>query len=275
MHFPPDDSIIRCFVLISGKCWLVIDGISDPIALKEGECILLPRGRAFTLTRALHLVPVSIGEIVSVPLNGTIFNYQGGGDCLGIACFFKLTGSHSAILLEELPPVVHIQKESEKGTLRWLVERMMEELSNPQPGGILFGQQLACMLLIQALRLHSSEGLDGKVGWLFALANSEMNAAISAIHADPAYHWTLKELARRAKMSRSIFALKFKKTVGMSPIGYLTYWRMMLAGERLSNSEDSVSTIAHSVGYESQSAFRKSFRNTMGCAPREYTLSRT
>ncbi|MDQ1471362.1 MAG: hypothetical protein QOJ99_2842 [Bryobacterales bacterium] len=55
-------------------------------------------------------------------------------------------------------------------------------------------------------------------------------------------------------MSRSIFALKFKQTVGASPIEYLTRWRMLLAGDNLTNSSDPTSSIALSLGYESESA---------------------
>jgi len=44
-----------------------------------------------------------------------------------------------------------------------------------------------------------------------------MSAAISSMHDDPAHRWTLQELAERAGMSRSTFALKFKETVGKSP----------------------------------------------------------
>ena len=60
-----------------------------------------------------------------------------------------------------------------------------------------------------------------------------MAAAINAMHDDPAHRWTLGELAERAGMSRSIFALQFKETVGTSPMEYLTRWRMLLAGDRL------------------------------------------
>jgi len=38
---------------------------------------------------------------------------------------------------------------------------------------------------------------------------------------------------------------------------YLTRWRMLLAGDRLTNSGDSIAAIALSPGYESESAFRK------------------
>jgi hypothetical protein len=50
-------------------------------------------------------------------------------------------------------------------------KRLMLELGEPQPGGLLLAQQLAYMMLVQALRLHLAQGLSGGVGWIFALAD--------------------------------------------------------------------------------------------------------
>ena len=44
---------------------------------------------------------------------------------------------------------------------------------------------------------------------------------------------------------------------------YLTRWRMLVAGDRLKNSDDSISAIALSLCYESESAFGKAFRRVM------------
>jgi AraC-like DNA-binding protein len=52
---------------------------------------------------------------------------------------------------------------------------------------------------------------------------------------------------------------------------YLTRWRMLLASDRLKNSDDSISVIASSLGYESESSFGKAFRRTMGCSPRQHS----
>jgi AraC-like DNA-binding protein len=98
-----------------------------------------------------------------------------------------------------------------------------------------------------------------------------MSAAISAMHESPEHRWTLQELGERAGMSRSIFALKFKETVGTSPMEYLTRWRMLLAGDRLTNSSDPLSVIARSFGYESESAFSTAFKRVMGCSPRQFS----
>jgi hypothetical protein len=71
---------------------------------------------------------------------------------------------YADILLSVLPPIVHIRKESDKAALRWSLERMMQELRDPQPGSFLVVQHLAHMMLVQALRLHLVEGTEGGVG---------------------------------------------------------------------------------------------------------------
>jgi AraC-like DNA-binding protein len=146
-----------------------------------------------------------------------------------------------------------------------------EELRDPQPGGVLVAQQLAYMMLLQALRLHLAEGLRGVVGWLFALSDKQMSVAITSMHDEPAHDCTVEELARRVGMSRSTFALRFKETVGVSPMEYLTRWRMLVAADRMASTSDSISEIARSLGYESASAFTKAFKKIMGGSPRQYS----
>jgi AraC-like DNA-binding protein len=261
---------IKCYAVVSGQCWLSVEGIPDAVRLAVGDCFLLPRGLPFSLATDLTLTPVDFLTLLSSKRNGSIVTRNGGGDCFLVGGHFILSGRHADILLGFLPPIVHIRKESDKTTMRWSLERMMQELREPQPGGVLVVQQIAYMMLVQALRLHLAEGPRGGVGWLFALADKQMSAAITAMHDDPAHRWTLQELAERVGMSRSTFALKFKETVGKSAMEYLTRWRMLLAGERLENSSDPISTIALSLGYESESAFSTAFKRVMGCSPRQY-----
>jgi Helix-turn-helix domain len=71
------------------------------------------------------------------------------------------------------------------------------------------------------------------------------------------------------------FCLEFPFLVGTSAMEYLTRWQMLRAGDRLVNSLDSVSAIALSLGYESESAFGFAFKRVMGCSPRQYCRART
>lgn len=260
---------IKCYALVSGQCWLVVEGVSEAMRLETGDCFLLPRGFPFRLASDLSVPAVDAYSMFPFPLNGSVRVWNGGGDCFGVGGHFTLADDYARLLSGELPPIVHIRAESEKAELRWCLERMSQELREQRPGAFLVAQQLATMMLVQALRLHMAEGLGSRVGWLFALADRQMNTVITLMHNDPAHRWTLQTLAERCGMSRSIFALKFKSTVGTSPMEYLTRWRMLIARDRLASSGEAVSVIARSLGYESESAFSKAFRRVVGYSPRQ------
>ena len=261
------DGYFRCFALVSGHCWLLMDGVPNPVHLEAGDFVVLPHGGPFRLASDLSLTPVDIMTVIQAPLNGRIATWQGGGSCLALSALFTFAGDHARILLGVLPCALHIRNESDRAAMRWYLERMMTVISAPQPGGILLGEYLAQMMLIEVLRLYIPDKGTRGVGWLFALRDKQMNAAITAMHENPSRRWTLQELAERAGMSRSAFALRFKEKVGTSAMEYLTHWRMLRAVDRLANSSDSVSTIALSLGYESDSAFGFAFKRQMGCSP--------
>ena len=273
LQFPQHEGI-KCYAVVSGQCWLAVEDVPEAVHLKAGDCFLLPLGRPFRLASDLALPPIDFKTKHKKPLNGGISVWNGGGDVSGVGGFFGLEGKHAGILLGMLPPIVHIKKEAEKLALRWSMERMMQELREPQPGSFLVVQHLAHMLLVQALRAYLAEGLNGGVGWLFALADEQIGPAINAMHGEPAHPWTLQELAEKVGMSRSGFAQRFKETVGSTPIDYLIRWRMLLAGDRLKNSGDPISLISQSLGYESESAFSTAFKRVMGCSPRQYSRGR-
>ncbi|MDE1176670.1 MAG: AraC family transcriptional regulator [Edaphobacter sp.] len=268
LEFGPHEGI-KCYAMVTGWCWLAVEGV-EPVRLEAGDCFLLPRGLPFRMATDLSLPPTDARAVFHMPMRGRIATWNGGGECFGLGGFFALEGQYARLLLSELPPVVHIKGESERTELRWLLERMRVEVLEPRPGGSLVAQQLATMMLVQALRLHLKDGLSGRAGWLSALTNRQMQAAITSIHDAPAKGWTLAQLAQRCGMSRSIFAAKFKTTVGVSPMEYLTRWRMLLAGDRLRQSDDAVASIAQSLGYASESAFSKAFRRVMGSSPRQF-----
>jgi AraC-like DNA-binding protein len=267
--------VTRCFALVSGECWLLMDGVPEPVRLIANDCVLMPHGRGFRLAPDLALEPVDgMENVVTQPSNGRIIQWNGGGNGIGLTAVFAFQGEHASMLLEALPPLMHLRDRSEQATMQWCLQRMMRELREPQPGGFLLGQHLAHMMLVEALRLYLADEESHGVGWLLALGDKQMRAAMTAIHDDPAHAWTLEELGSRAGMSRSKFAFKFKERVGTSPMEYLTRWRMLRAADRLVNSSESISDISIAVGYESESAFGAAFKKAMGSSPRQYCRAR-
>ena len=266
---------IKFYAVISGDCWIAVEGVADAVHVVPGDCLLLPRGRPFRVARDLAFEPIDPVKTFVGVKDGGVTVYKGGGHFFGVGGEFSLTGDQAEVLLGVLPPIVHIREEADKAVLHWCIERMRQELRDPQPGGFVVAQQLATLLLVQTLRLHLAEGRNGGVGWLFALADRQMAAAIKAMHESPGAPWTVQSLAARAGMSRTTFAIKFRETVGTSPLEYLTRWRMTVAVDRLVRSSQPISEIGQALGYDSQSAFSLAFKRVMGCSPGQYGRGRS
>jgi len=124
-------------------------------------------------------------------------------------------------------------------------------------------------MLSQIFRIYLSSAKDER-NWLIALSDAKLSKAIEAVHLDYRTDWSLEILAEVAGMSRSGFALSFKKHVGIPPMDYLTHWRIQIACELLKTGENNVSSVASAVGYRSESAFSVAFKKIIACRPGAY-----
>jgi AraC-like DNA-binding protein len=107
-------------------------------------------------------------------------------------------------------------------------------------------------------------------GFLCGLADEHVARALVAMHADIAHRWTVAELARVAGMSRSMFAERFSRIVGVPPMGYLLRWRIAIAKDMLRRNTERLAKIGERTGYGSVSAFSTAFTRIVGCSPSAY-----
>ena len=258
---------IKCYAVIKGACWVAVEGAGDPILLREGHCFLLPHGRPFRVASDLSLPPEDWrGHFVGSE-EGALVRLNDGDDVMMLGSHFELAEPQAGILLAMMPAVVHLHRDADRDTLWWAFDRIRTELVEARPGAVLIAQQLASAILVQVLRLYLDASRDK--GWLCALSDKQVGAAIAAMHRRPARRWTVATLAGEVGMSRSGLAARFGALVGMGPIDYLTRWRMMLAGRCLSRGEP-VGAVARSLGYDSESAFSTAFKREIGMTPLRY-----
>ncbi|MBX9646637.1 MAG: AraC family transcriptional regulator [Xanthobacteraceae bacterium] len=123
-------------------------------------------------------------------------------------------------------------------------------------------------LLVQVIR-HIVGSSHVSTGMLAALTNPALARAISAMHAEPSHGWTLDDLADLAGMSRTNFARTFRDAVGVTPIDYLTRWRMTVA-QTLLRDDLPIKKIASMVGYDSPAALSRTFTRVIGVSPRAW-----
>jgi AraC-like DNA-binding protein len=259
-------------VVRKGECWLATKGHSEKIKLRAGDCFLLTGGKEFTLTNDLSLKKrLRAQQLFALEKDGTAV-CQGGGEFFVIGTIFRFEGHLPSILFGRLPPVIHIDGDSDQAAvLRWNLERFGVELRSGGMGRSLMLGHLAPIMLLQMLRIYLSTAKN-EDNWLVALSHPRLSKALEAMQSDYQRSWSLEQLANLANMSRSGFALMFKKKVGVAPMDYLKHWRMQVACELLKTSDESLSAIASAVGYGSESAFSVAFQRIVKCRPGAYRM---
>lgn len=268
--FPAHDGI-KFTAIMRGTCWGITDDLQEPVRFEPGDCFLLNSGRRFILSTDPALPPQDCTPILDGLERDCIAVHNGGGEVFLISGRFDFSGSHAAVLFDALPPIIHLPKASTQAeVLRWALDLLASELHQPQPGGSLMSIHLVHLMLVQALRLFLASAPELPQGWFLALTDPQIGAAVGAIHTEPARAWRLEELARVAGVSRTVFAQRFKALVGSTAMDYLARWRMLIATDRLRGGKESISAIAYSLGYESESAFSAAFKRYMNCSPSQY-----
>ena len=213
------------------------------------------------------------------------------GDPLALVAFARAHSPYFAELYRELPaapswwqiPVVDPEHywaskaEDFDATLSgpadagsWLASTMRfvaREAQALRPGGETVITRLADVLVIQLIRTWIDSASAAGRGWLGALRDPQLGAALNAIHRSPGAPWSVATLAEQACMSRSAFAARFTELVG-EPVGrYLTSWRLRLARERLRAGPVAIAAVADELGYRSEAAFCRAFKREFGVSP--------
>jgi AraC-like DNA-binding protein len=257
-------------VVQKGECWLVVEASSAPIRLRAGDCFLLTGGKKFTLATNPGLKKRYRAEQLFTDAHSGHAACNGGGDFFVNGTIFRFDGHLPAVLFGRLPPVIHIDGGSDQASvLRWSLDRFSCERRGGSMGRSLMLTHLAPIMLLQVLRLYlSSSPKDDN--WLVALSNPSLSKVIDSLQTEYHRAWSLEECARLARMSRSGFALAFRRKVGIAPMEYLMNWRMQIACELLRGGDQALSTIASAVGYDSESAFSVAFRRVVHCRPGAY-----
>jgi len=260
-------------MLARGNCWLSVEGIPDPIPLTGGDCILLARDTSVVMRDSLRTRPKSSFSEVASRANRNVAHYGGGGAPTTIVCGSLSFDRASLKPIAQLLPSFILIKADQAHTLALhnTMQALASEMAEQAPGSDVVATRLAEVLFIQALRAHIASGAGWRnKGWLRAIFDPQMGAALSAIHHSVNTPWTVESLAAATGMSRSAFAARFKQLLSQTPLEYVTGWRMQKAMPLLEQRDRKLVDVARSVGYKSDAAFSKAFKRVVGTNPGEY-----
>lgn len=275
---PSFENVARFHYAHKGGCFVRIEGEKDPLLLAQGDLVIITRGASHTLycdpsTEDQALTLDHVIEVSGFTGNGTLVYGEPETDQeTQLVCgHFAFDKHASHPLIDSLPPSIHVKNYGETAG-RWLENTLRvigAEAGREQMGSDLIALRLSEIIFTLTLRTYlSSEGADRPV--LAGFSDPNIALALKAIHEDPAFPWSLKELAKIAGMSRTSFVTKFSRCISMTPLGYITHWRMQIARQLLAESAAPIIEVAESVGYQSEAAFGRVFKKQFLTPPATY-----
>jgi AraC-like DNA-binding protein len=239
-----------CFHYVrKGDCWLTSG--QNVTRLGPGDLLYVEAGRNHTLSSD------EPGKSEQTARSSTLL--------LCGYCEFDTLAAHP--LLENLPSLITVSAEEllRHGWLKTTLDQLSAEYMSQQPGSNVVVDKLTEILLVELIRINF--GRSEQSGFIGALFDKQVSAALELMHADPQKSWTLDNLASSVAMSRAAFAKRFKDRVGQTMFEYLTALRMQHARELLRESNLGLYEIANRVGYDSDLAFAKAFKRQSGITP--------
>lgn len=278
---PAFENVARFHFADRGDCMVRIRETGERLHLAQGDLVIIPHGAAhdiyggrndeepiLPLDRVLELSGYS-GEGVLV--HGGV---DDGRQTQLICGHFSFAPGSRHLLFDRLPAYLHIANYGESAG-RWMeasLRMIGDEAGRDRIGGDLIALKMSEVIFIQALRTFIEQQGARHTG-LAGFADAHLGRALTAFHRAPADNWSVEALAREAGLSRTGFAVQFSSKMGLTPMQYLTEWRMQIACAELAEEKASIADVAARVGYASESAFSRVFKREIGATPAAYRAS--
>lgn len=237
-----------CFHLVTfGQCNLEVNGWQE--VLETGDIVLFPR----ELPHRLRPVRPSSAIMQQQPVTNARLPESTGLLCAEI----QFEHAASTTLLNTMPDYLIIRADSaEAADVRPVLTELMRHSLVSGPGGAVIVDRLGEVVFMLMVR----KALEQTQADVFAAyLHPVLGPALYAFHQSPDQAWTLAEIAAEAHISRASYARLFKRISGKTWNEYQRWWRMQLAWVLLTKGE-SVLSSALSVGYQSEAAFSRAFK---------------
>jgi len=263
--------IPRFHIMLSGECF-VGSGDHDAVKAEEADIIMLPNGDSHWIADMpdRELVP-SAQAGKACELGNPLF--QKGSITNRLMCGmvnFDQGASHP--ILDALPQMMHFSMLESAGPVWSVVKLIDAEMQGSQNLGSRIADRLTEVLFLQLLNHYVREN-EAASGFLAALRDRRVYRALTLIHQEPEFNWTLESLGEQVGMSRATLVRRFQDVVGVAPMSYIADWRIMKAHSLVKYSSTSFEMIADATGFASARTLSRAFQRRYDCTPSELRRS--
>lgn len=171
----------------------------------------------------------------------------------------------------------HILSREDYPRINYLVEEIIEELSEQKPCYQINVRGLLLSLYIEIYRVESTAQPDANIAVAKQLEENQSpdNALVIApaldyIEDNYMQQFTIEFLADLCHWSPTHFRRVFHEIMGTSPLDFVNNTRILKSSALLRSTENSILDISEMVGFHSVSSYNRYFIKIMQMSPREY-----
>jgi AraC-like DNA-binding protein len=275
---PGAQHVVSYHIVRRGRCWATVSGVA-PVRLETGDILVIPHGDRYSMSSAPDMRSTAPSDAVLMFFRhmagpfapAVVIEGGGGNEGADLVCGFLGCDTRPFNpVLEALPRMLHLPRDPAGRTgdrLTDLIEFAVAESRERRSGARCVLLHLSELLFVEVVRRHLDSLPSDHTGWLAGLRDPIAGHALALLHNRPAEPWTLNQLAREIGVSRSTLAGRFSELIGQPPMRYLTRWRIQLACRLLCDGTAKVSAVALDVGYRSEAAFSRAFKESVGVSP--------
>ena len=262
-------------LVTEGRAYARIEQDGNRLSLAAGDIVMFPHGDAHLMGNGPPVTPTDSSEQLLRVLSErlTLSRSGGGGELTKLICgYMTCEPQLSRLFLSGLPSIVKVNIR-EQASGKWLEDTLrysVDQAGSSGPGCAAVIAKLSEALFVETLRRYIAKLPKAQTGWLAGVRDPQVGKALALLHRQPAHPWTIASLAHEVGVSRSVLAERFKHYLSDTPIGYLTRWRLQLAGQLLTSTSKSVAEVAGEVGYESEPSFNRAFKREFGLPPARF-----
>jgi len=274
---PEARRVLPFHVMVEGEawCWLA-RAPKEKRRFRTGEVLLLPRGCDHIIASGQDPAEAPQADIEvyrEAERSGrpcTHVTLGEGENASQFVCgYFGAPRQRFHPVFDALPDLMVFPiGEDRWGQLVQLMSVATAAQSERQSAGKLIAARLAETMFIDAIYSHLAGGAhDTQSGWIEALREPQVGAALHKMHSEPFADWSVASLAEAVGVSRSGFSDRFGRLVGLSPMRYLQRWRMQIAGNLLAQTDEPIADVAFRCGYLAETSFNRAFRREFDLTP--------
>jgi AraC-like DNA-binding protein len=269
-----DAHLIMFHFLTEGRAYAALED-GERVELNGGDIVILPGGDSHLLGNGSPKQTVDSFRTFAKHVEDglKVVRFGGGGEKTKFVCGYMACDPRLCeVFLSGLPRILRVPVGSGPSG-KWIensIRFSVDASAESDEGSSLVVGKLSEVLFVETLRGYISTLPSKQTGWLAGLRDAIVAKALALLHRDPARNWTVDTLAREVGSSRTRLADRFRHFLEISPMTYLTDWRMKLGAEALQRTDKSVVEIAMDVGYSSEAAFNRAFKRAYNTPPAQF-----